>query len=820
MPARCRRLSVCAWLTLAAIGAFASAGGPSHAGNDFGAEARSNFEEARRDREEQRRQREEARRQRDEERAARSEARRQREEERAARAEAKRQREEQRAQQRAAREEARREREAEKAARQAERQESRRQREAERAMREENRRERSADTVRAQARDEEPSLPASEAPVARAIAPAERWRATIDSGSSRDQPAVAVTQSAGQTQSEGSRGSNRTGERRESERGERNTPGKSHTSETSKSSGPGGGSGKPEKLGKADKGNERSEEKDDGKAPDGVEVTEDEVVPEIVEVEPPRTLSDMFKKWTEPETGKPAVGIQSEGAANSGSDKSINGVGEGYSSKPTPAASVAKPDSGKQPEKKAEAAGNGSEKKTSTAQSAKPAPQKQQPQTAGTEVRARGVDWELLSMGSFRRHEIIASGVDDKAAERLGTLGFSTISQVRAPGASTAVRRLKVPAKMSEKQAQAMLEQEVPGAQFGPNHVYAIVPAKIVPASDTAKPSAANKLDEPIGVSEPCAKDHCFPRRLMNWQDTLNSCASRVRIGLIDTSFDESHPAFAGRSRFVARDFRPSRKSPKNDWHGTAVLSVLAGSLDSAAPGLVPAADFYLASTFGADKDGQAVADAMSVLQALAWFDETRVDIVNMSFSGPRNDQIERAINAMAVKGVVFVAAAGNRGPGGAASYPAAYPEVIAVTAVNKDKRSYRYANHGVYVDVAAPGVDIFTALPGGAHGYRTGTSFATPFVTGLIAAMPEARRDASSKTDVLARITISDLGEPGRDPVYGAGLPVAPQTCREVGGVASLPWTQEAQRLAARKNPREPVFIPASVGTLMSFSP
>jgi subtilisin family serine protease len=203
-----------------------------------------------------------------------------------------------------------------------------------------------------------------------------------------------------------------------------------------------------------------------------------------------------------------------------------------------------------------------------------------------------------------------------------------------------------------------------------------------------------------------------------------------------------------------------------------------------------------LAATFGTGQDGQASADALSVLAALSWLDG-KADIINMSFSGPRNDEIELAIRAMAAKGVVFVAAAGNHGPNGPASYPAAYSDVIAVTAVAHDRRGYRHATHGDYVDMAAPGVDVPAALPTGKSGLRTGTSFAAPFVTGLLAAMPAARKGAANKSDLLARISTVDLGEPGRDPVFGEGLPQAPERCDEIGGVASLPWSPEAQRMS-----------------------
>lgn len=427
------------------------------------------------------------------------------------------------------------------------------------------------------------------------------------------------------------------------------------------------------------------------------------------------------------------------------------------------------------------------------------------------------VDFELLQMGSFRRHEIVASGLGPDSSERLRALGFQTTARVFAPGDPAPVQRLVVPNGMSEKSALALLEKEVPSARFGPNHVY-----RILPAADAQQRSYPAKAAVNGGREEgSCVDDKCFARQLMHWKSALNACARRARVGIIDTSFDTSHPAFAGR-RIDLQNFRGQSSPASGDWHGTAVLSVLAGRTDSGTPGLVPDADFLLASTFSTDADGQVSADAVAVLRALAWLDSQNADIVNMSFSGPPNDQIESVISAMAAKGVIFVAAAGNRGANGPASYPAAYKQVIAVTAISKDMRNYRHANRGDYVDVAAPGVNIWTALPNAREGYRTGTSFAAPFVTGLLAAMPEARKNIRSKDDVLARVSMQDLGPPGRDPTYGEGLPLAPESCNEVGGVASLPWTNEAKQMSvggggAGSTGFEPAALPDTSGAAMS---
>ena len=420
-----------------------------------------------------------------------------------------------------------------------------------------------------------------------------------------------------------------------------------------------------------------------------------------------------------------------------------------------------------------------------------------------TTFKRGGPDFELLQQDMFRPHEIIASNLTPADRQHVMASGFKTASTVAAPGGSGTVSNLMIPPGMTETAALLFLERAAPSALFGPNHVYRIEPAadNAVPATARDRPATnevAAKMVEgsAAGGGANCTAGECFARELLAWKPETKLCARRVRVGLIDTSFDVAHPAFLGR-KFRLEHFSGSQTLARGDWHGTAVLSVLAGNASSSTPGLIPDADFYLASTFKADAQGNAAADTMSVLKALAWLDKSNVHIINMSFSGPRNDQIELAIAVMAAKGVVFVAAAGNKGPSAPPSYPAAYPQVVAVTAISNKLNSYLYANRGDYVDVAAPGVQVLTALPEGRQGFRTGTSFAAPFITGLLAAMPAVRKGAVDKEEMLSRISFQDLGDPGRDKIYGEGLPKAPERCNDIGGLASLPWIKAAKRMS-----------------------
>src|SRR5262249_35009076 len=123
-------------------------------------------------------------------------------------------------------------------------------------------------------------------------------------------------------------------------------------------------------------------------------------------------------------------------------------------------------------------------------------------------------------------------------------------------------------------------------------------------------------------------------------------------------------------------------------------------------------------------------------------------------------------------KGLVLVAAAGNDGPSAPPDYPAAYPGVIAVTATDVDDHLLRVANHGGYVAVAAPGVDISVAAPNGGYGFTTGTSVAAAHVSGLVALLLE--RNPRLTPDAVAAIlmqTAKHLGAKSRNDEFGAGL-------------------------------------------------
>ncbi|MGA7328425.1 MAG: S8 family serine peptidase, partial [Rhodomicrobium sp.] len=307
-----------------------------------------------------------------------------------------------------------------------------------------------------------------------------------------------------------------------------------------------------------------------------------------------------------------------------------------------------------------------------------------------------------------------------------------------------------------------------PGHRFELNKIYRIYRAAARDGSGT------NKQEQQPPTA--CPPDLCFARTVIQWQDQFADCARGLKIGVIDTRIDISHPAFKG--QHIERiDFAPDNRPAAPDWHGTGVLAVLAANPNSGAAGLVPGAEFYAANIFFAEENGGIATDTISLMKALEWMRANDVKVINMSFTGPEDDLVRETIEKLSSSGVVLVAAAGNEGPTAEPAYPAAYPQVIAVTAVTKDLHNYRYANRGNHIDVSAPGVDIWTAVPGGLQGYHSGTSFAAPHIAAILALMP---RDnfAKNKNDILDSLPVVDLGSPGRDPIYGRGLLVAPPYC------------------------------------------
>ena len=194
--------------------------------------------------------------------------------------------------------------------------------------------------------------------------------------------------------------------------------------------------------------------------------------------------------------------------------------------------------------------------------------------------------------------------------------------------------------------------------------------------------------------------------------------------------------------------------------HGTGIAGAIVAH--ARLMGSAPAARILAIRAFGTAAKG-AESTTFVVLKGLDYAAAHGAQIVNMSFAGPKDPLIERGIAAAAARGIVMVAAAGNAGPKSPPLYPAANPNVIAVSATDAQDKLFAASNRGAYIAVAAPGVDIFLPAPDEKYQMTSGTSFSAAYVSGLAALMLE--RNPALKPDEVRAIlmkTARDLGAPG----------------------------------------------------------
>lgn len=274
-----------------------------------------------------------------------------------------------------------------------------------------------------------------------------------------------------------------------------------------------------------------------------------------------------------------------------------------------------------------------------------------------------------------------------------------------------------------------------------------------------------------------CADGSCLAHEAVMWPQNFSDI--RVKIGMIDTGVNAEHAALAGQALRVEQADLGTRSSAGRQ-HGTAVASLLIGRRDSRTPGLLPNAELIAIEAFH-QAAGTEAADAFSLAEALDRLVILGVRVINLSFSGPENLILHEMILRTAEAGIALVAAAGNGGAGAPAAYPAAWPEVIAVTAVDTQHRPYRQANRGDYINFAAPGVNLWAAASISGGRLKSGTSYAAPFVTAALAARLalQPQLPVAAHVENLRRCA-QDLGAEGEDPVFGSGFVSMEEQCFE----------------------------------------
>lgn len=253
-----------------------------------------------------------------------------------------------------------------------------------------------------------------------------------------------------------------------------------------------------------------------------------------------------------------------------------------------------------------------------------------------------------------------------------------------------------------------------------------------------------------------------------------------INVAILDTGIDYSHPDLAANYK-GGYDFVNTDNDPMDDaGHGTHVAGTVAAiDNDIGVIGVAPGIDLYALKVLNSEGSGS----YSNIIAAIEWAVVNNMDVASMSFGGRSGSTLlETALNTAYDNGLVLVAAAGNEGTR-KVSYPAAYSSVIAVAATDDTNTRAWFSNYGRQIELSAPGVGINSTMLGGDYNDTwSGTSMATPHVTGAVALLLTTSVPTDYDTndnhvwdpaEVRKRLqdTATDLGTPGKDNYYGYGL-------------------------------------------------
>lgn len=275
-----------------------------------------------------------------------------------------------------------------------------------------------------------------------------------------------------------------------------------------------------------------------------------------------------------------------------------------------------------------------------------------------------------------------------------------------------------------------------------------------------------------------------LPGQVLDWGTTVVAApevwkytrGEGVTVAILDTGVDYNHPDLASNImdgvNFTSSD---QRDFMDRNGHGTHVAGIVAGADNGQGiVGIAPRARILIVKVLGDNGSG-----SLEAIQRGLVYAAERADIISMSLGTddvPPESFHDAFRYIVGQKGCLVVAAAGNEA--GPVNYPAAYDEVISVAALSPSLNPAGFSNRGEQNEVAAPGVNIVSTYPGGKYAILSGTSMATPIVTGVLAlglSYLRKQRPGEEIRPAVIRQMLSqasvDLGKVGRDEQYGFGL-------------------------------------------------
>jgi len=342
--------------------------------------------------------------------------------------------------------------------------------------------------------------------------------------------------------------------------------------------------------------------------------------------------------------------------------------------------------------------------------------------------------------------QLAANGADQAARSLVQRFQLAQIESFDVPGAGTRLYRWRILGRRPAPAVVRAIEADGRTVSVSLNYIMRL-------------------YGEPGTEIEPPLEQYALAKMQLPQAHVL-ARGGDVLVAIIDGGVDASHPELQG---VIEDTFNAVRAGDKAHPHGTAVAGAIAAH--ARLKGSAPAARVLAAQAFDRGQD-RSEGNGFTVARAIYWATDRGARVINMSFAGMRDPSIEQSLRYARQKGVILVAAAGNKGPLSAPLFPAANPDVIAVTATDQNDKVFQLANRGKHIAVSAPGVELFLPGVNGTYQEISGTSFAAAEVSGTIALLIERKRDLTH--DDARRILMStarDLGPPGLDPHFGAGL-------------------------------------------------
>lgn len=261
-----------------------------------------------------------------------------------------------------------------------------------------------------------------------------------------------------------------------------------------------------------------------------------------------------------------------------------------------------------------------------------------------------------------------------------------------------------------------------------------------------------------------------------------------TRVGILDTGIDLAHVDLLGKTKACASAVTATGtivvgSCSDDNLHGTHVAGTVSAITNNGVgvAGVAPNAEFAIFKAL----NSAGVGFYADVIAGIHWLHITGgARIISMSIGGPQDGALDKELTEAYAAGTLLIAAAGNDGDS-TKNWPAFHPDVVSVAATNaKDERA-SFSNCNSDVEVAAPGVDIWSTIPGNAYASLDGTSMATPHASGVAAMIMWAKGTSASQTRSQLRGTADDLGASGWDSCTGYGRV---NLAKALGGIAPPP--------------------------------